>query len=133
MVPVNEHKDEFQVIDGRRFRIRMTSGCYRQYRTADARKRANIERWMKLIADHGADAINDDEKFRFEGRYPDGTLSGRRVAIYAFKAWSLRVYGGFVGGDFLCVEVDLAKKKNKANPALLTSAARKIGERSQEG
>jgi hypothetical protein len=69
------------------------------------------------------------EKFKKEGNYPDG--HGGTVAIWEFKAWQWRLYGATVrvAGQrcFVGVRVDPSKKRNKADQAMLKSAALDIG------
>lgn len=70
----------------------------------------------------------NDEQFKKEGDFSDGV--GGRVAIWAFKAWQFRLYGAVLTVDgsrcFVGVTVDPEKKSNRADQALLRSAALEI-------
>lgn len=96
----------------------------------DPNKRKEItrcENHMRKFAEDGRSYLND-QKFKNEGHFSVGYQGGGRVAIYAFKAYQLRIYGGYVHGDFVCTDVDPAKKQNKANRSLLARAAQRLGE-----
>jgi hypothetical protein len=83
---------------------------------------------MMLFAQDGAELL-DKTKFRFEDRLPAGDRRGTQVAIYAFKAWQLRVYGGMSGdeSEFICTEIDSSKKADSADQNKLKRAAKKLG------
>jgi hypothetical protein len=55
--------------------------------------------------------------------------AGGKVAVYVFKAYQLRVYGGYVAGrnEFVCTEIEVTKKQDEANQAMLERAARHVG------
>ena len=88
---------------------------------------SRCERHMELLSSHGPKDLNA-EKFKNEGQFTLQRHSKKQIAVYAFKAYQLRIYGGFVAGRFICTEVDLAKKQNKADRGKLRSAADKLGE-----
>lgn len=52
-----------------------------------------------------------------EGRSPKGN-----ILIQAFKAFKIRLYGFVSGSDFIIVEIDPAKKQDKADPRMLDRA-----------
>lgn len=99
-----------------------------EYGEVDAKRRARVEKWMRTYAEEGP-AILDSEKYNSEGRHPTGRRAApNQINVYAFKAWQLRLYGGTVGGKFVVVEIDSAKKRDRANQARLQRAAKKLGD-----
>lgn len=90
----------------------------------------NAREILEKLMDVGLEGVNNTEQFTFEGRFPDGTPNGSRVAIYAVKAYQLRIYGGFriVEGEesFVCIE-SVIKKANKADQKQLKRVAKKLG------
>lgn len=118
-------EDAIEVCSGKRFKVVMTAAVHKQFCYAEAKERARCLKWMKFCADDGHDHL-DKGKFRFEARLPAGDKKGTQIAIYAFKAWQLRVYGSFVGTTFVATEIDIAKKANVADPRILRSAAKKL-------
>lgn len=117
--------NDIEVYAGKRFSIVMLKAAYKEYRKADPAQRARCEKWMKTYAEEGPENL-DKEKYRFEARLSTGGKDGRRVAVYAFKAWKLRVYGVTVGKRFIATEVDIAKKSDAADQAKLVSAAKRL-------
>ena len=85
-----------------------------------------IGRILDRLREFGKDRLNNTQQFRMEGRY-----GGHRSAVYAVKAYQLRVYGGFLklGGvpTFVCIEA-AEKKRDKPDKSQLTRVAKKIGE-----
>jgi hypothetical protein len=64
-----------------------------------------------------------------QGTFPTGERGGEKCAIFAFKAYQLRVYGGYIPGrdrEFLCTEIEVAKKRDRANR--LKRSAKLLGE-----
>lgn len=113
---------------GERFRVSMTPHVHKQYQRADAKARARCEKWMRFFAEDGHEYL-DDKKLKHEGKFPSGKPGGTDLAIWAFKAWQLRVYGGVVNGNhFIATEIDIAKKQDAADQAALKSAAKKLAE-----
>lgn len=122
-----------EVCVGRRFRVSMTRRAYKMYVKADAKARARCEKWMKSYAHDGHEFL-DDTKLKHEGKFPCGKPGGTDLAILAFKAWQLRVYGGVVNGNhFVATEVDIAKKQDGADQTALKSAAKKLADYIQVG
>lgn len=88
---------------------------------------AKIEATLKsMYAEGGAENVpGGTERLNTnEGRY---SVEGKKVRVWAFKSFQLRVYGveGSVNGKraFFATEVDPAKKKPKADPGALQRAA----------
>jgi hypothetical protein len=73
------------------------------------------------------------DKFKKEGNFPTGP--GGEVAVWEFKAFQWRLYGGIAEvGDRRCfvgVAVDPDKKRDRANQQLLTVAAKRLGDFSE--
>lgn len=67
--------------------------------------------------------------FVYESREARG--NGKEIAVFAFKAKGLRVYGVEMTLDgqasFICSEIDTAKKQTRADPRKLQSAAKNVG------
>lgn len=109
----------------------MTPKVRKAFGKAEARFRARCERVMQRFAEKGPGAFVDDTKFKFQERLSTGGQQGAKVAIYAFKAYQLRVYGGYVpgrGGEFVCTEIELTKKQDEVARKVLERAARRLGE-----
>jgi hypothetical protein len=70
------------------------------------------------------------DKFKKEGNFPSGHPGGD-VALWEFKAFQWRLYGGIAEVEgrrcFVGVAVDPDKKRDRANQQLLTIAARRLG------
>ncbi len=97
----------------------------------DRNSRQHVTKILRILGwlrDRGRNQLQNTEQFRFEGRYRYG---GRDIAVFAVKAYQLRVYGGFVDFDngqaFVCID-GIKKKKNKPNPNVLKRVAKKLGE-----
>ena len=112
------------VSDGKEFRVFMTPKVWDAFDATEDRARARCQKWMHRYANDGHQFLND-EQFKFEDRFAVGDEKGTRVAVYAFKAHHLRVYGALLPGtnDFVCSEIDPAKKRPKANKTKLKAAA----------
>ncbi|KAA0698522.1 hypothetical protein DTW90_11995 [Neorhizobium sp. P12A] len=118
--------DLIDVCAGKRFKVKMTPEVAKKFKQADPKQRARCLKWMEFFAEDGQDNL-DKEKLRHEGKFSTGEKSGTKVAILAFKAWQLRVYGGLVNGDtFIATEIDTAKKQDGADQHLLSLAAKKL-------
>jgi hypothetical protein len=69
------------------------------------------------------------DKFKKEGNFPDG--SGGEVAVWEFKAFQFRLYGGIAEVQerrcFVGVAIDPNKKRDRADQILLATAARRLG------
>jgi len=102
--------------------------CKGLEKKADAQDEARIRSLMRRYATTTKDVLIDTQ-FRFEGRFKSGRPDVRKIAIYAFKAHQLRVYGGFVPATkfFLCGEIDV-KKQNAADMTKLESTANTIAQ-----
>jgi hypothetical protein len=85
---------------------------------------ANIRR-------NGLPDVNNNTMFVREGRFPAGRAGVADMAVYAAKAFQLRIYGGLVriGGQsvFLCPEAAV-KKRDLADRAQLERVAKILGE-----
>ena len=88
-----------------------------------------MTRWMRHLSDEGGADI-PPERFKFETRVK---VRGTSIAIYTFKEWQTRLYGGYDGTSslFWLTVIDTKKKQNKANPACLERAAKLLWELTQ--
>lgn len=118
--------DLITVCRGKSFKVMMTKSVSDQFVKVDARERARCQKWMERYAEDGH-ANLDAEKFKHEGRFTVGDRAGTKVAIYTFKAWAIRVYGGVVKGNiFVATEIDVSKKQYAADRAKLARAAERL-------
>lgn len=115
-----------EIAKGSHCAVRMTKEVADALEDAPAKDRGRCKAMMNRLAEHGPNGFNK-EQFRMEDRISEGGRRGRSFAIYAFKSYQVRIYGGWVNGDFVCVEYEL-KKKNKADRKKFGSAASKLGE-----
>ncbi|GBE44286.1 hypothetical protein BMS3Bbin10_02377 [bacterium BMS3Bbin10] len=117
--------ETIDLCEGKRFRVVMTRAVAKEFKKAEAKERARCKKWMGFYAEDG-DTNLDKQKFRFEARLPVGDKKGTRVAVYAFKAWQLRLYGSLIGNTFVVTEIDTSKKSDRADSKKLKSAAQKL-------
>lgn len=117
--------DVVEVCAGAFCKVVMTRQVHKAFRKAPADARARVEKWLGFYSEDGRDAL-DDTKCKFEGRFPLGDKAGTEVAILAFKAKQLRLYGSLRNGVFVATEIDLTKKQNRADQEKLRAAARKM-------
>ena len=112
------------VVKGKKFTVLMTKTVAKRFGQADARYRSRCLKWMKIFAEEGSKKLIETQ-FKSEGRFSIGDKKGTKTQVFAFKAYQLRVYGGFIPrtGGFACTGIDTAKKKYAAdNNKLITSA-----------
>lgn len=92
----------------------------------DDQRRRRLRFIMEKATEFGPRNMPPDQ-FKSEGRFPIGDRQGTQVMVFAFKVWQFRVYAAekHIGGKrtFVCTEVDVAKKKDRADRALLGKAA----------
>jgi hypothetical protein len=117
--------------------VRMTEDVYDEYMQAiDGNDKISVKRSARLTRYFGEFCNNMDyymrmgqDKFKKEGNFPDG--NGGVVAVWEFKAFQWRLYGGVteVGGRrcFVGVAVDPDKKRDRADQQLLAAAAKRLG------
>jgi len=118
--------------------LRMTEEIYAIYMQAiDGNDKISVKRRTRL-ARYFAEFVNNrdyhvrlgQDKFKKEGNFPTGHPGGD-VAVWEFKAFQWRLYGGVaeVGGRrcFVGVAVDGSKKQDRADQQLLAIAARRLG------
>jgi hypothetical protein len=69
-----------------------------------------------------------DQKFKNEGNFPDGR--GTQVTVWTFKSWQWRLYGAILRTSgktcFVGVNVDPAKKRDRADQQMLRATAKEI-------
>ena len=92
----------------------------------DIRRADNI---LKKVSDGEEDL--PPQQWKHEGWFRSGKPNVAKVAVYAVKAYQLRIYGGFIsdnkGRKFLCIEV-AKKKEDRADANQLDRVASKLGE-----
>jgi hypothetical protein len=96
--------------------------------TADDEDRARAKTILKHIMEKGHDGLPKTQ-FPLEGRFSSGVAGVPEQAVYAVKAYNVRVYGGYVGSKprrFVCVEGAI-KKRNPANQSQLKRIAKVLG------
>lgn len=106
--------------------IAMTTRVFREFDTLGARIRAPLERYMLA---HSENRRLPPWQINTEGRHSVNDL-GDEVLVLAFKSDTVRLYGAdlCIEGEhaFICSAIDLSKKRDKANQALLDAAARNL-------
>jgi hypothetical protein len=95
------------------------------------KRKAHIERYFREFCDYvDVHKRLSREKFKKEGNFPDGHHG--KVAVWTFKSWQWRLYGATLTVEgrrcFVGVQVDNAKKQDRANQTLLKKTALEIGE-----
>lgn len=117
--------------------VRMTDVVYKEYRQAiEKADKMSVKRRTRLGRYFGEFANNVDyynrmgqDKFKKEGNFPDG--NGGMVAVWEFKAFQWRLYGGVAEVEgrrcFVGVAVDPDKKRDRADQELLAIAAKRLG------
>lgn len=125
------------VCEGSAGAVRLAPSAIAKYREAIAgqdvlsqRRKVQLGRYFGVFCER--DDVHtqlNPLQFKKEGNFKDG--NGAEVAVWAFKAWKWRVYGGIltVSGKrcFVGTRVDPDKKKDKADQALLRATAKDIG------
>lgn len=97
-------------------------------RKAAAQHRGRCARIMQRFAESGPDDLTD-EMFKLEERFGVGPGSVR-IAVFAFKAFNLRVYGAYSRAErklFVCTHAAV-KKRDGADRDLLELVAREVWE-----
>lgn len=115
-----------EIARGKHCRVMMARRVSKEFAKAPAKDRARCLKMLKRFAEDGPETFNR-EQLRMEGRFPSGKRGSVDIAVWVFKSYQVRIYGGFNAGDFLCVEYDL-KKQNLADQGKLRNAARKIAD-----
>lgn len=119
--------DLIEVCSGSKFKVWMTPQVAKHLRKADVKQLARCQFWMKKFAEDGFEFLTP-EQLKHEGKFSVGDKRGTQVAIYAFKAWQLRIYGALVGDRFIATDADIAKKQDQASRDTLEAAARKLAD-----
>ena len=119
--------DSFQkVAEGEYCEVWLHKNVVKVIRDAPAGDRARAGSILERLAESGPDNLHD-KQFKFEGRY---SVDHRRIAVYAVKAYQLRVLGGWEEGPsrkFVCPEATI-KQQKKADRNQLERVAIKVGE-----
>ena len=118
--------------------LRMTEEVHGEYLQAIGGKDIiSVKRKTRLVR-YFAEFVNKmdyynrlgQDKFKKEGNFPTGHPGGD-VAIWEFKAFQWRLYGGIAEVEdrrcFVGVAVDHDKKRDRANQRLLAIAAKLLG------
>jgi hypothetical protein len=118
--------------------LRMTEDSYYEYQQAiDGNDKISVKRRTRLRRYFTEFVDNMDyrtrlgqDKFKKEGNFPTGH-PGADIAVWEFKAFQWRLYGGVAEVDgrrcFVGVAVDPDKKQDRANQQLLAITARRLG------
>ena len=86
-----------------------------------------MNRLLEQLCEYGYEEMTETQ-FKSEARLPAG--DGKKVLVYAVKAYQFRLYGWFDSGmprRFMCPEGAI-KKDNKADQAQLRRVAKMAGE-----
>ena len=118
---------EYQEVEaGTHCKVLMARKVAKEFAKAPAKDVARCKRMMKRFAEDGP-ANFTPEQLKMEGRFPSGKRGVADVAIWVFKSYQVRIYGGYFEDRFLCVEYDL-KKRKQADQNKLRRAAKAICE-----
>lgn len=90
-----------------------------------------LQQILTKLAEYGLQHMGNIEQFRHEGKFQSGSTEKEKIAVYAVKAFQLRLYGGFVQRNgksyFVCVGF-AKKKKDRADQDQLKRVSSAIGE-----
>lgn len=103
----------------------------KEHKGANEKHVRKIHATLKNIRRNGLQGIEDSTLFKKEGRYKSGQPGMADIAVYAVKAWQIRVYGGIItrtGTSVFMLPEATIKKDDKADMAQLLRVARKLGE-----
>lgn len=126
------HADELEwVTIGQRFAVALTKDVAKSFKNANAKARGRITRNMEIFAIEGRLGLPSGA-IRHEGSFPMGGRKGGKCPILAFRGRQVRIYGSTATIEdrsvFIGTEIDLTKKSDAADQALLKRAAHKFGE-----
>ena len=127
MAAFSEDLEEYA--SGPHGKVLLTKPVAKVVEGAQAKQKAQLTTYAGRLVAVGQNKMIDTQ-FKLEGRFAVGGNKGER-AIYAFKPWKLRVYGGFVERDgcrAFIATVAVEKKRDKANRDDLERAAQRLGE-----
>lgn len=116
-----------KVAEGAYCEIWFAPKALKTYKKATEEDRARMNRVLDHLSEQGYSDLTDTQ-FKSEGRFPSG--GGKKVLVYAAKAYQLRLYGVFQQGSprrFICPEGAI-KKDNKADQKQLKRVGKKAGE-----
>lgn len=109
------------VVSGRRARVAIHSGAEREFDGLDERKKVHLLRVMELWCE--GQRLTPEQYNPSEKRARKGDVN---VLVGAFKAFKNRLYGTVLDIDnqptFVIVDVDPAKKQQRANKGILGRA-----------
>jgi hypothetical protein len=125
------------VCEGDAAAVRLAPKAYAAYQkaiekqdTLSVQRKTHLGRYFREFCDHVEFYIRlNPHQFKREDTLKDG--QGGEVAVWAFKGPQWRVYGAIlrVNGKrcFVGTRVDAAKKRDKADQAMLKATAKDIG------
>lgn len=116
-----------KVAEGAYCEVWFAPKALKTYQKASEDDRARMNRVLDHLSEQGYVDLTDTQ-FKTEGRFSSG--GGKKVLVYAAKAYQLRLYGWFQQGDprrFFCPEGAI-KKDNKADQKQLKRVGKKAGE-----
>lgn len=115
-----------KVFDGAFCEVWLHKSVAKAVRDAPAADRARAHDILRRLSEDGPEQFHD-EQFKFEKRV---TVGHKKVAVYAVKAFQVRILGGWVEPPpkrFVCPE-GVIKKKPVADQDQLERVARKVGD-----
>jgi hypothetical protein len=124
------------VNEGRAASIRLSPKALREYEKVrsgtdehSVKRKKCLERYFQMFCGETFHRLTP-EQFKWEGSFANG--KGTKTAVWVFKVWQWRLYGGVLTVEgkkcFVGVLVDPAKKQNKADPSILAAAAKEIAD-----
>ncbi|WP_193184176.1 hypothetical protein [Nisaea sediminum] len=120
--------DCIEISKGEKHSVWLTKQVSKNLEKASPKDRARCLKYMGFFANDGLEYLHlDDTKFKKQGDFSNGKPDGKKIPVFAFKAYQLRIYGSFLpGGDFVGTEIDTGKKQDQANKSKLKAAAKKF-------
>lgn len=108
----------------------MSERCASELRLGKREDQLKAQAALRHIAGQGPSGL-PESRWKNQGQFGLGKKTGRRVTLYAVKAFQVRVYCGYhpdVRGLLLCLAADPAKKNDDADEQLLERVAHEIGD-----
>lgn len=118
-----------KVADGKNCEIWFSKKTEKVFKNAPPEDKARVGKFFEHVVENGTSDLTDTQ-FKSERRLPNGGKHGKKVMVYAFKAFQLRIYGFWEGENpkkFMCVEAAI-KKTDKADIEQLKRVAKAAGD-----
>jgi len=108
-----------EVCTGAHAAVFLTRAAAKRFRAANVKGRAQVLQRMQEFAEQGSVRLSELQ-YKFEQRFP---VEGKKIPVWAFKGYQLRVYGAPDGQRWIGTVV-VEKKTQKADVKALQRAAK---------